>query len=153
MDRQDRHSDGFLELFEHLAVEVVRVCMFPLLKGVETHFLGVTGAEFEQGELVPLDRDPELHAVDFDVRKERDDDLPGKLSELGFNLGDECTEDRCRLFFYVHLETEIQGLDNRSSPDPQEVAECFSLVAYEREDIEVAVGRACDYGLGIMLLE
>ena len=75
MHRRDVHSKGFLEVLHRLSVILFGVSVFTLLHGVELHLLGVAAAEFQKRKLVPFYRYAELHTVDFDIGKERNDNL------------------------------------------------------------------------------
>ena len=61
----------------------------------------------------------------------------GEFSELGFDFGYECTQNRLRILFYVHLEAEVQRLYYRPTPDSHEVAVGFGAVEYKGEHIGI----------------
>ena len=147
------HAQRLAQLLHHALPESVRVGVLTLLQGIEMELFCVLGAEFEQRELVAASGDGEADRVQFYVGKERHHYFTRELSELGFYLRYEAAEHRRLLLFDLHLEAQVETLDDGSSPDSQEVAEGIGTVENQREHIQVTLSRGSDDGLGIMLLE
>lgn len=93
--------------------------------------------------LSPARRDAEVDAVYLHIRLERHDDLFRQCTELGFDLGDERAEYRCLLLLDVHLEAQVQRLDDRPATNTQEVSESLLAIENQREHI---TGSICDRG-------
>ena len=127
--------------------------MFFLLDGIEMEFLGILGAEFQQGQFVAPDGNPERHPFDFDIRQEGDDDLLCKGPELRLDFGDESAQDGGGLLLDLHPETEIEGLYDGPAADPEEIPESLVDVEHQRENVRGRIRRGGDDGLGIMLLQ
>lgn len=66
-------------------------------------------------------------------------------TELGFDLGDERAEYRCLLLLDVHLEAQVQRLDDRSATNTQEVSESLLAIENQREHIAGSVRGRGDY--------
>ena len=145
MGRKLLHSQGLAQVLKNHPAIFVRIGVLPLLDGVEEIFLGILDAQFEKGKFVATSRDAELDAVNLHVRLERHDDLFRQCTELGFDLGDERAEYRCLLLLDVHLEAQVQRLDDRSATDPQEVPESLLTIEYQREHIAGCVRGRGDY--------
>ena len=143
MGRKILHSQGLAQVLKNHPAIFVRIGVLPLLDGVEKIFLGILDAQFEKGKFVAARRDAEVDAVYLHIRLERHDDLFRQCTELGFDLGDERAEYRCLLLLDVHLEAQVQRLDDRSATNTQEISESLLAIEYQREHI---TGSICDRG-------
>ena len=143
MGRKLLHSQGLAQVLKNHAAILVGIGVLPLLDGVEEIFLGILDAQFEEGKLVAASRDAELDAVYLHVRLERHDDFFRQGAELGFDLRDERTEYRGLFLLDVHLEAQVQRLDDRSATNTQEVSESLLAIENQREHI---TGSICDRG-------
>ena len=81
--------------------------MFLLPKCIQTHLLGVSRAQFKQGEFVSTGWHAELRSFYFHVRQERHYDLVGQFSELTLYLCDKHGQHLLLLLLDPELEAEI----------------------------------------------
>ena len=73
--------------------------------------------------------------------------------ELGLNFGDEAAEHGRLFLLDIHAEPKVERLDDRSGPDPEEIAEGFGAVEHQREYIGVSIPCSGNDGMGIVLLQ
>ena len=122
MYRKLLHADLLLKRFHHHILISIRIRMF-LLLGIQTHFLGISGAELQQSQLVSPDRDAEFHILKLHIRLEGHDNLPRERTELGLYLSDKHREDTFLRLLNHQFETKIQGLNHCTTFDSHKVTE------------------------------